>query len=220
MGLEASCKVTFGARASDGVAHLEPEALSFKGDFALKIPIASIAAFDAKAGKLTVTFGGETATFHLGPQAEKWMLKIRYPRGRIEKLGVKDTFVVSVLDVDDDSFLRELDGRAAVVATGRRPRAASDLIVYGVTARTALDRLTALRGSIVPAGAIWVVWPKGRKELREDDVRAAARAQGLVDVKVMSFSDTLSALKLVIPVAQRAQVADKRIAKKQVAKKR
>ena len=203
MGMEAACKVTFGTRTSDGVAHLEPDALSFKGDFTLKIPIASIAAFDAKAGKLTVTFGAEAATFHLGAQAEKWALKIRYPRGRLEKLGVKDTFVVSVLDVEDDSFLRELDGRAAVVATGRKPRAASDLIVYGVSARTGLDRLTALRASIVSAGAIWVVWPKGRKELREDDVRAAARAQGLVDVKVMSFSDTLSALKLVIPVAQR-----------------
>jgi hypothetical protein len=127
----------------------------------------------------------------------------RYPRSRLEKLGVKDTFVVSVIDVDDDSFLRELDGRAAKIATGRKPRAASDLIVYGVTAKPDLDRLTALRDSIVPAGAIWVLWPKGRKELREDDVRNAAKAQGLVDIKVMSFSETLSALKLVIPVAER-----------------
>ena len=130
----------------------------------------------------------------------------RYPRSRLEKLGVKDTFVVSVLDVEDDSFLRELDGQAKVVVTGGRPRAASDLIVYGATDKKALDRLTALRGSIVPAGAIWVLWPKGRKELREDDVRAAALAQGLVDVKVMSFSETLSALKLVIPVAQRPKI--------------
>ena len=61
----------------------------------------------------------------------------------------------------------------------------------------------------MPAGAIWVVWPKGRKELREDDVRNAAKAQGLVDIKVMSFSETLSALKLVIPVAERPKVAKK-----------
>jgi hypothetical protein len=66
-----------------------------------------------------------------------------------------------------------------------------------------LDKLTALRDSITQDGAIWVVWPKGQKSLREDDVRRAAKAQGLVDVKVMSFSDTLSGLKLVIPVAQR-----------------
>jgi hypothetical protein len=36
-------------------------------------------------------------------------------------------------------------------------------------------------------------------------VRDAAKAQGLVDVKVMSYSPELSALKLVIPVAQRSK---------------
>ena len=46
---------------------------------------------------------------------------------------------------------------------------------------------------------IWAVWPKGRKKLREDDVRGYALAQGLVDVKVVSFSETLSGLKLMIP---------------------
>jgi hypothetical protein len=34
-------------------------------------------------------------------------------------------------------------------------------------------------------------------------VRAAGPAAGLVDVKVVSFSDSLSGLKMVIPVAQR-----------------
>jgi hypothetical protein len=136
-------------------------------------------------------------------QESSYVPNARYPRSRLEKLGVKETFVVSVIDVDDDSFLRELEGQAATIATGPRPRKSSDLIIFGATAKKALDKLTALRGSIVPAGAIWVVWPKGRKELREDDVRNAAIAQGLVDVKVMSFSETLSALKLVIPVASR-----------------
>jgi hypothetical protein len=140
-------------------------------------------------------------------QESSYVGNARYPRSRLEKLGVKDTFVVSVIDVDDDSFHRELEGRAAKIATGRKPHASSDLIVYRVTRKTDLDRLTALRDSIVPAGAIWVLWPKGRKELREDDVRNAAKAQGLVDVKVMSFSETLSALKLVIPVVERPRAA-------------
>ena len=37
----------------------------------------------------------------------------------------------------------------------------------------------------------------------EDDVRAAAFEADLVDVKVIAFSETLSALKLVIPLAKR-----------------
>jgi hypothetical protein len=54
------------------------------------------------------------------------------------------------------------------------------------------------REQIVPDGMIWAIWPKGKKELREDDIRNFALANGLVDVKVASFSETLSALKLVI----------------------
>jgi len=48
-----------------------------------------------------------------------------------------------------------------------------------------------------------VVWAKGQKACREDDARAAGPAAGLVDVKVASFSETLSALRMVIPVKDR-----------------
>jgi hypothetical protein len=209
MGLEASCRVTFvptGVRKSqraEGLAHLDDKEITFKGDVRLRIPFTAIREFDAKAGALRVTFTEGVATFDLGPQAEKWALKIRYPKGRLDKLGVKPTSVVSVIGVDDPSFHEELHGRAASISIGRAKKA-SDLIVFGATATSALDKLTALRASIVPAGAIWVVWPKGQKALREDDVRKAAVAQGLVDVKVMSFSDALSGLKLVIPKHLRA----------------
>ena len=71
------------------------------------------------------------------------------------------------------------------------------------SAKSALARLRALREHIKPEGGIWVVWTKGRKEFREDDIRAAGPGAGLVDVKVVAFSETLSALKLVIPVKLR-----------------
>jgi hypothetical protein len=63
--------------------------------------------------------------------------------------------------------------------------------------------LEALKDAIKPNGAVWVVWPKGQKVFREDDARNAGPAAGLVDVKVASFSDALSALKMVIPVKDR-----------------
>ena len=66
-----------------------------------------------------------------------------------------------------------------------------------------LARLRVLRETIKPGGGIWVVWPKGRKEFREDDVRAAGPSVGLVDVKVVAFSETLSGLKMMIPVKLR-----------------
>ena len=126
---------------------------------------------------------------------------VRYPRSRIDKLGVKPGHRVTVLSVDEPAFLAELDERGADVSP--RARAGSDIIFVGMTAKADLPRLTALRRSIKPEGAIWVIWPKGRKEFREDDVREYGPRAELVDVKVMAFSDTLSGLKMVVPLAKR-----------------
>ncbi len=52
-------------------------------------------------------------------------------------------------------------------------------------------------------GALWVVYPKGQKHITENDVMAAAKSAGLVDVKVVSFSETHTALKLMIPLSHR-----------------
>ena len=70
-----------------------------------------------------------------------------------------------------------------------------------------LARIPALIEWIHPAGALWAVWPKGRKELNENHIREAALDAGLVDVKVARFSATHSALKLVVPKAKRGQSA-------------
>jgi len=50
---------------------------------------------------------------------------------------------------------------------------------------------------------LWVVYPKGRKEVTEDDVLGAGRKAGLKDVKVVGFSATHTALKFVVPVGKR-----------------
>ena len=45
--------------------------------------------------------------------------------------------------------------------------------------------------------------PKARKDITEAETMAAGKRAGLVDVKVVSFSDTHTAEKFVIPVAKR-----------------
>ena len=84
-----------------------------------------------------------------------------------------------------------------------RLRRSSDLVFLGVRDRRALERLARLRDAVAPAGAVWVVWPRGSAAVNENDVRDAALAQGLVDVKVAAFSERLSALKLVIRLRDR-----------------
>jgi hypothetical protein len=120
----------------------------------------------------------------------------------VEKLGAKPGQRWILLGAGLEAQAAELEALGVTTAT-RVPRSA-DAVILRVGTRPDLDRLTRLRAVIAPAGAIWVFWRKGRPELREDDVRAAAIAQGLVDVKVIRVSDELSGLKLVIPLALRA----------------
>lgn len=123
-------------------------------------------------------------------------------RSRVEKLGVKPDMRVALIGVEDPSIRGELAAVPARVSEGP-PRGDAGMVLLRVDGRAELARLAALRARIAPAGCVWVLWPKGQAHIKEDMVRAAALAHGLVDVKVMAFSETLSGLKLVIPVAQR-----------------
>jgi hypothetical protein len=119
----------------------------------------------------------------------------------LDKLGVKPGHRVSVLGAFDRGFLEELLNRTEDVSTRRRSR--SDLIFLLVPERRDLRKLRTQKDFIVPEGAVWAVWPKGTKQINENDVRDAALDAGMVDVKVVSFSETLSALKLVIRLRER-----------------
>jgi len=202
MGLEAECTARIGGKSVRGKARLEEKDLIFRGGEPLTIPLRAVKSVAAKAGRLDVGYEGGSASFELGKDAEKWALKIRYPRSRIDKLGVKPGSRAAVIGLDDDAFLSELRERTEDIALGK-PKRDSDLVFVFMQQRKDLAKLQSLRTVIKPEGAIWVVWPKGRKEFREDDVRAAGPDVGLVDVKVVGFSETLSGLKMMIPVKQR-----------------
>jgi hypothetical protein len=181
---------------------LESAQLLFSGGFRLRIPLSDVRSVGARAGTLTLVFAEGRASFALGKDAETWALKIHFPKPLIEKLGVKPGQRVSVFGVEDAVFAEQLHGRTQDVTLGRSKKD-TDLVFVAMLQRADLGKLKTLRSKIKPNGAIWVVWPKGRKEFREDDVRAFGPEAGLVDVKVVSFSDTLSALKMVIPLKQR-----------------
>lgn len=126
-------------------------------------------------------------------------------RPLIDKLGVKPGARVLVLDVAADAFWRALTARTSDISQGRRRRGCDCIFLHCRNGR-GLARLKALRGCLVPTGAIWVVWPRGLRDLKVQAVIAAAKAAGLVDTKVVRFSETDTALKLVIPVALRPKV--------------
>jgi len=120
----------------------------------------------------------------------------------LEKLGVKPGLKVALLGDFDPGFRREVER-----ALGARPLARAgkgcDLVFMKLERPGDEARLAGLVPAIAPAGAVWAVYAKGRRELSENTVRAAAIDAGLVDVKVVAFSEALSSLKLVIPRALR-----------------
>jgi hypothetical protein len=126
-----------------------------------------------------------------------------YTRPLIDKLGVAPGSRVALIGVEDPEFLAVLRARTHDITDGP-PLPDTDVIFLAADSHTELTRIVDLRPSLKPAGAIWVVSRKGRAStLRDVEVMAAGKAAGLIDNKVVAFSATHTAMRLVIPVALR-----------------
>jgi hypothetical protein len=204
MGYDATCTLKYDGKTTTGTAWLEQKDLIFRGPRRLAIPLASVKSATASNGTLDVRFGDDRAEFTIGDAAEKWAKRIMNPPSRLDKLGVKPGMTIAVINVNDSTFLNEVEGRAGKVTRTPPPIGRpADAIFYGATHRDALERLTGLVKVIKPEGALWVVRPKGRAEITESETMAAGKRAGLVDVKVVSFSDTYTAEKFMIPRSRR-----------------
>jgi hypothetical protein len=131
-----------------------------------------------------------------------------YTTPLLDKLGVRPGSRVALAgDVDHDgTFTTLLADRTPDVTTGR-PAVDTDLVFLAADSPADLSALGDLRDRIRPNGAIWVVSRKGHAStVRYIDVLEAAKENGLVDNKVVAFSATHTALRLVIPVALRPRV--------------
>jgi hypothetical protein len=128
-------------------------------------------------------------------------------RPLLDKLGVRPDSRVAIAGVDDADFRRLLDERTSHVidlAPEDVPPVGTDIVFVAANSIDELTRVGVLRASLDPDGAIWVVSRKGRgATLRDVDVIDAAKSVDLVDNKVVSFSPTHTALRLVIPKALR-----------------
>ncbi len=203
MGLEAECEVTHAGQEGAGKAHLESKHISFRGPFRFKIPFAEIETFEVRGDTLELETEQGAVTLQLGAKlAQRWCLKLRYPKTLIDKLGVKDDHTVSTTNVVDKDFWKFLRHRTDNIAK-EKPQSGSDYIFLQVESVEELDQLAQLEWSMKRNGAIWVLWPKGQKHIKQSDVMAASKQAGMVDVKVVSFSERLSGLKLMIPVVRR-----------------
>jgi hypothetical protein len=128
-------------------------------------------------------------------------------RDVVDKLGVKLGHTVAFADDTDGP---PADLRARILARSGRAEAGADepLDVAFELVTDASDPVAVLAGwraRLAPAGGIWLLSPK-RGQAGYVDQRAliaAGPAAGVVDNKVCSVSDTLSAMRFVIRKSDR-----------------
>ena len=114
---------------------------------------------------------------------------------------MKQGVQVAIVGGLDEDFTTELAARADIHTTETGDPV--DLLFARIQTIDELEVLPRLRGRIKPTGAIWLIHPKGVGGLKHEPIVEAARAADLIDVKTARFSDTHTALKLMVPRASR-----------------
>ena len=123
-------------------------------------------------------------------------------RPLLDKLGVKPGHRVALIGAFDADLVDQLRARGASVS--RRAVRNADQICLATSSDADLRKISSLRKSMRKDGSFWVIRPKGAKTpVTEDATRRAGLDAGLVDVKVVAFSPTHSAMKFVYRLADR-----------------
>jgi hypothetical protein len=202
MGRELQCRAKTAGKWIEGKALLENSEIIFRGDLRLKIPFAALKSVVARDGELYLKYGTDTVVLELGAKAEKWAHAILHPKSTVDKLGIKAGATISALNLPGDSTM--LDAEKSVAAfSDKKLLEGSDMIFFGATTASDLAAITKLVPSLPARGALWIVYPRGRKEITEIQVLDAGRRSGLVDIKVVSYSASHTALKFVRPKDKR-----------------
>jgi hypothetical protein len=203
MGKEIKGAVRIGKQRHSGKILLETSEIIFRGpELRLKILFNEMKSLKVFGGELSIETKDGAKVFEVGTAAEKWREKILHPKSRAEKLGVKSGTRVRLAGDFDTEFLNELKKtKAEVLEAG--DKTAAELTFLEVPDARVLPVIAKYAGKIKGAESLWVVYPKGKKEVTENDVLSAGRESGLKDVKVVGYSATHTALKFVLPVEKR-----------------
>jgi hypothetical protein len=192
-----------GKKRSEGQVLLETNEIIFRGQAPRKIPFARMQSVEVQDGDLLVRVADEWLAFEVGEKAAaEWRARILHPKSRAEKLGVKTNARVSLVGAFAQDFLQELAKWKCVVKTSGACDEAEWIFLL-VEAEKDLPAVAKLAKKMAGSVGLWVVYPKGRKDIRESGVISTGRKAGLKDVKVVGFSATHTALKFVIPLARR-----------------
>ncbi len=202
MGKQLSCTLRHAGKSVAGRALLERSEIIFRGDTRLKISFSAITKINTADGKLHVHTKDGLAIFDLGPKAAQWHQDIASPRSLVEKLGPKPGQSVSLIGPFPSDFVAKLKAHGAHITESKSAKG-YPWIFLAAYEKSDLRCVPSIARQMQGATALWLVYPKGQNSITESAVRSAGLEAGLVDVKVVSFSATLTALKFVLPKSSR-----------------
>ena len=118
-----------------------------------------------------------------------------------KKLGIKDGFRVSLIDVPPDVIAELKQSLDKCELAGNSKQALDFAMVFTKSSAALTKEFKRISRQLSPAGMIWISWPKKTSgvptDLNENLIRAIGLAAGLVDVKVCAVTDVWSGLKFV-----------------------
>jgi len=125
----------------------------------------------------------------------------------VRKLGIKPSARLGLIGAPE-GFAATLGPLPEGVRVRSRARGPLDVVVAFHVRRAELERrLPGLRGSLHPAGGLWIAWPKRASgvdtDLGESIVRELGVAAGLVDNKVCAIDEVWSGLRFVYRLGDR-----------------
>lgn len=194
MGRETSCKCDWAGTIGNVKVLLESTELIVRGDIRRRVPIHSLRSVEAKSGRLIFNSDGDKVQLFLGaPIAEKWVEAIKKPPPSLaRKLGITDKIVVRVIGNVTDEALNEALRESSQISE-KNP----DLIVACVeTPESLAAALRAAKPQLLKFTPIWMIYPKrSGHPLNESAIRSLLRSRGMMDTKVASVSNRLTALR-------------------------
>lgn len=195
MGQEATITATWNGATSIGKAMLEGDHLLLRGEMRVKLMLADLTGSAVAGDDLALTTPAGTLSLTLGAaKAADWLHRIQNPKSVLDKLGVKPGQRVALRGQPPDPVLSAELARGGV--TGDADHNA-DLVLLVADTISDLDAVAALAKDLGSKSGLWIIYPKGRRDITQEDVFAAGRGAGLVDNKVCAVSPTHTALKFV-----------------------
>jgi hypothetical protein len=198
MGREAICECTHGDTTAKVKVLLESEELILRGSIRMRAPLRELQ--DVRVEDECLCFNLDkqhSIQLRLGAAvAESWAKKIKSPPPSLaDKLGITGKVVRTIGPVSDRALYSAICSAAQVRAEN------PDFILAQVdTPQSLAATLRAAKSQLARSIPIWLVYRKGPGHpINEAGIRTILRAQGLMDTKVASVSEHLTALRFNIP---------------------